>query len=176
VDRQPLVHVAAEQPLALLHHDRRGGGEALAVDVVAADRAVAHDHRVLEVDLRLVGRVLGLDDERAQQPLRHLLGRVVVRVVHVGAGVPLTDPELVGEGLARLDRVLGDERDAVHADRHAQAVPVDRRALVRHLVRDEDAHRVALGDPDLGARHDAVVGVGLEELAGAVLPLDDPGT
>ncbi len=117
-------------------------------------------------------RVLRLDDERAEQPLRHLLGGVVVRVVHVRAGVAVPDRELVDEGLARLDRRLGDERHAVHRVRDDQAVPVDRRAL-RQLVGDDDADLVAFGDADLRAGNDAVVGPGLDELAGLDFPLHD---
>ena len=89
VDHQPLVHVADEQTLTLLADERLGGREALAVDIEAADRAIVEHHRVLEVVGRPRRRVLRLDDERAQQPLRHLLGRVVVRVVHVRAGIAL---------------------------------------------------------------------------------------
>ena len=77
--------------LALLGHERLGGREALAVEAEAADRAVVEDHRVVAVEGRAGRRVLRLDDERAEQPLGHLLGGVVVRVVHVRAGVAFAD-------------------------------------------------------------------------------------
>jgi hypothetical protein len=97
-----------------------------------------------------------LDDERAQQAHRHLLGRIHMRVVHMRAGVALAHLELVREGLARLYRRLGDEGHAVLAVGDDQPVPVDRRALPE-LVLIDDADLVALGHADLRTRHDAVV-------------------
>ena len=101
VDHQPLVHVADQHLLALLADDRLGGREALAIEREAADRAVVEHHRVFHVERRPRRRILRLDDEGAEQPLGHLLGRVVVRVVHVRAGVAVARGEFVGEGLAR---------------------------------------------------------------------------
>ena len=71
-----------------LRDDRRGGREVAAVDREAAERVVADPDDVLGravqavVALRGVGR---LDDERAEQAAPHLVGGVVVRVVHVRA-------------------------------------------------------------------------------------------
>ncbi len=84
-----LVHEADDDLLALLGHDGRRRRELAAVDGEAAERVVADPDDVLGgavlgvVALRRVGRV---DQERAQQATTHLVGGVVMRVVHVRAG------------------------------------------------------------------------------------------
>src|SRR5580704_4887044 len=62
-------------------------------------------------------------------------------VVPVGAG--LADRETVGEGLAGLDAVEIHHRDAVHAGRHHDAVPMDG-GLLLEAVDDVDRHLLAL--------------------------------
>ena len=54
---------------------------------------------------RAVGGIRGLDDERAEQAAADLVGRVVVRVVHVRPGRP--GDELVGVGRARARSAPG---------------------------------------------------------------------
>ena len=167
VEHLPLVHVADQHLLPQLGDERRGGREALAVDREAV-RPVVEDERVLLVERRARLRVLRIDDEGPQQPHPDLLGRVVVRVVHVrpdGLG-----GELVGEVRPRLDRRLGDERHAVHRERDHLAVEVDRGALFQFVL-DDDPYLVALGHADLRAGHHAVVGPGLEQLARLDFPL-----
>ena len=80
--------------------------------------------------------------------------------------------ELVGEGLARLDRRLRVRVDAVHRVRDPDAVEVDDVRLGQ-LVVQHDPHLVADLDVDLRRRHDAVVRPRLDDLAGLDLPVDD---
>ena len=125
---------------------------------IVADLSVRQQAPVVEhpghvaVDL---DRLPLLDDQRAVEAAADLLEAALVRVVPVGAGVGHV--ELVDEGLAGCDRLLGQMRHAVHGVRHAQAVPVDGR-LLGELVLDRDAETLALTDPDLRARNRAVVG------------------
>ena len=92
---------------------------------------------------------LGIDDERAQQAAPHLVGRVVVRVVHQRARVGRH--EVVGVLLARDDRQLGHERDAVLEEVvELDAVEVDAGRLLQVVLEDR-ADLVALGDADRGA-------------------------
>ena len=126
-----LVHEPDDDRLAEGRDDRCRGREAAAVDREAAERVVADPDDVLGRAVELVvalGRVLRLDDERAEQATPDLVGGVVVRVVHVRAGA--SGDELVGELTAGLDRLLGDVRDAVHRVRQPLAVEVDAGGLV----------------------------------------------
>ena len=121
-----LVHEPDDDRVAQLRDDRRRGREAAAVDREAAERVVADPDDVLGRAVQLVvalGRVLRLDDERAEQAAPDLVGGVVVRVVHVRAG--RSGDELVGERLAGLDRLLGHVRHAVHGVGQLLAVEVD---------------------------------------------------
>ena len=88
-----------------------------------------------------------------EQAAPDLVGRVVVRVVHVRADRP--GRELVGERGARLDRVLRDVRDAVHRVREPLAVEVDAGRLVE-VVREDRPDSVALDHVDPRARPRAV--------------------
>ena len=56
-----------------------------------------------------------------------LVGLVAMRMEEERAGIGRR--ELVGEGLAGLDRLLRDEWHAIHGIGHADAVPVDGRML-----------------------------------------------
>ena len=126
--------------------DRRRRREAPAVDREAAQRVVADPDDVLGGAVELVvalRRVLRLDDERAEQPAPHLVGRVVVRVVHVRAGRP--GRELVRERVAGVDRVLGDQGNAVHVVRQPLAVEMDAGRLLQVVLEDRP-DLVALDD------------------------------
>ena len=90
---------------------------------------------------RLKARVLGMHDERAHHPHRHLHHLVGMRVVHEGAAA--IEHELVDEGLADGDVRLGQPADAVHAVRQQHAVPMHGRVLGQ-FVGNEDADLVAL--------------------------------
>jgi hypothetical protein len=119
---------------------------------VVADPDDVLRHAVLAVVA--VGRVLRLDDERAEQPSSHLVRRVVVGVVHVRAGRP--DRELVGERVAGLDRVLRHVGDAVHRVREPLAMEVDAGRLVEVVLEDRpDA--ITLDDLDPRRRPRPVV-------------------
>src|SRR5215207_5134377 len=83
VDHQAFVHVANEEFLALLRYQWLGRREALAVETEAAYGTVVEHKRVVAVIGGPRRRVLRLDDEGAEQPLRHLERGVVVRVVHM---------------------------------------------------------------------------------------------
>ena len=142
--------------LAERRDDRRRRREAAAVDREATQRVIADPDDVLGRAEQLVvagRRILRLDDERAEQPAPDLVGRVVVRVVHVRARRPRD--ELVGERIARLDRVLGDVRHAVHVVGQLLAVEMDARALV-HVVLEGGANPVPLDDREARARPRAV--------------------
>ncbi len=121
VDHLTLVHEAEADALAELRRVRSRGGEAFAVDGDAAELVVQDDELVLVV-LRIDGSILRHDQERSKHPFADLFCGVVVRVVHVAA--ERARHELVGEGLAVLDRRLGEERDVVHVVGGALAVPV----------------------------------------------------
>ena len=110
-----------------------GGGEALAVERQADRAGIVDDHVHVLVDLgvALVDQLLRdrhlVDQERPEQPVRHLHLRVVVRVVD--ADRRAVGDELVGEALARLDRRLRVRVDTVHRVRHLDAVEVHRGRL-----------------------------------------------
>ena len=70
-------------------------------------------------------------------------------VIPVGAG--LDDVELVVEGRARHDAGEADAGNAVHLERHEQAVPVDRAVLVER-VRDAQADALAFLEADQRCR------------------------
>ena len=74
-----------------------------------------------------------LDEQRAVQAEADLRRRHHVRVIPVKPGV--ADDEVVGERLALLHFGLRDAGHAVHLDRHAHAVPVDRRRLGKSFVK-----------------------------------------
>src|SRR5205085_3380768 len=74
--------------------------------------------------------------------------RIVVRVVHVRARV--RNRELVLVRLARFDRRLRQEWNAVLVVRNLQAVKVHARRF-RQLVLQVDANAIALANPDLRA-------------------------
>jgi hypothetical protein len=113
-------------------HDLRRRAAGLDVVGVEQEAEVAVDlvdQRVLRLRVR---------DPEAHHAHRHLHHLVGMRVVHEGAG-PARD-ELVDEGLARLDALLRQAGDAVHAVGQALAVPVHA-GVLGQLVGDEDAHR-----------------------------------
>ena len=149
VRRDALVHEPEQHLVALLGDDRRGRREAMAVDREPAQHVAVDEHDLLRhaVLARVaVRRPPRLDDEGAQEAAAHLVGRVVQRVVHVRARG--RGRELVGERVARHDRQLGEERDAVLGelvDRDAVEVDAGR---VRHVVGDRDPDAVALDDAD----------------------------
>src|SRR3546814_8078915 len=89
-----------------VHHIAQGGFLELAV--LAEAPVVGDDGEVADA-LRWL---LFLDDQQAVEPARHLFPGAFVRVVPEGAGVGYR--EAVVEGPARLDRVLGQVRHAVH--------------------------------------------------------------
>ena len=70
--------------------------------------------------------------------------------------------------LARRQRRLGETGDAVHGDRHFQAVPVDARRF-GELVVDPDPHPVALVDLDGRAGHRVVEAPDVDEQIGQEL-------
>ena len=155
--------------VAEVGHDRRRRREAAAVDREPAQRVVADPDDVLGRPVQAVVAlrgVLRLDDEGAQQATPDLVGRVVVRVVHVRPG--RARHELVGEARARLDRLLGDVRHAVHRVRHLLAVEMDAGRLV-HVVLERRADRVALDDVSARSRPRPVEAEGLD---GVLLRID----
>jgi pyruvate/2-oxoacid:ferredoxin oxidoreductase beta subunit len=80
------IHEPDDDRLPEVRHDRRRGREAASVDGEPAQRVVADPDDVLGRTILLVvplGRVGRLDDERAEETASDLVGRVVVRVVHV---------------------------------------------------------------------------------------------
>ena len=93
-----------------------------------------------------------------------------MRVVHVHARW-VDDVELVDEEPAWRDRVLGDERHAIHVVRHGQTVEVQDRRL-GHLVAEHDPHVVSGADPNLWARYRPVEAHRVDEHAGLGLPPD----
>jgi hypothetical protein len=95
-----------------------------------------------------------LDDQRPVQAAPDLLEAALMRVVPVGTGIG--DGELVDEGRAGRDRLLGQMRHAIHGIRHAQAVPMHR-GLFREPVVDRDTQALALAHADRRARHPVVV-------------------
>src|SRR3546814_6580270 len=101
--------------------------------------------------------LLFLDDQQAVEPARHLFPGAFVRVVPEGAGVGYR--EAVVEGPARLDRVLGQVRHAVHGVVDADAVPVDGGRL-RQLVLEVHEDLLALARADRRPGRDAVVAPG----------------
>ena len=90
-----------------------------------------------------------------------------MRVIHVRAG--RTGSELVDEGAARENRVLGHEGHSVHDVRYPLAVPVDGGALVE-LVVHHDPHRFAFHHPQGGSGHHPVVGQRIRPLSGRHFP------
>ena len=112
---------------------------------------VQRQHQIA-VDL---GRFGFLDDQRRGQPARDLLECVAVRMVPVGTGIG--GHEVIGEGSAGWDRVLGHARHAVHGVVESQPMPVDRRRL-RQVVDQLPYDPVALCDAQPGARGCAVIG------------------
>jgi len=171
MDLRTVVRQVDQDVVAERRDDRLGGGELLAVQHEAR-RTIAQEHRVLDGD---VGPVEGspvirlrLDEEGPVQALADLLRRVEMRVVHVHAG-PVHDLELVHEEPAGRDRVLRDERHAVHVVGDGQAVEVHDRRLC-HLVVHDDQNVVAPVDTDLGARNGSVVRHRVHEHARRGLP------
>ena len=110
--------------------------------------------------------MLRVNDEEAEQA-QHLRHRHV-RVVEERA--VLVQRELVGEALAGADERLADRGDAIHLDRHLDAVPVDCRRL-REAVLEQDADTVTLRDLDRGSRVASVVPPHVHDPAGDELRL-----
>ena len=88
-----------------------------------------------------------MDDEQPDHP--HDFLHRAVGVVEVAAF--LVQVELVDEGLAGGDRLLGDALDAVVADGHLQAVEVDGGRLGQPVV-DDEPDPVALDGLDQSGR------------------------
>ena len=93
--------------------------------------------------------LLRIDDERAEEPLPHTLGRVLMRVVPERPD--LFRAETVDVAAARLDGVLRHPGDTVFRVRDVEAVPVDRHAVADVLVDERDLDEVALPDAKLRA-------------------------
>jgi hypothetical protein len=89
--------------------------------------------------------VPGIDNESAVDA--DLLLHGGVGVVPIGAA--LADGELIRESCTRCDWGEADQRDAVHARGHQQAVPVYG-SLLRHPVADVDAGGVTLSESQRG--------------------------
>ena len=167
-------------PLPGPHHERVDGGKNLAVE--GPQIKVGHDCRVRPVGTRvhhpvvqqegeipvdgLGFAVLRMNDEQAHHPDGHLHHLVSMRVVHVGA--MLTQRELVGVGLSRLDVRLAQAADAVHPARQQNAVPVNG-GVLGEFVRHQDPDSVALDRFDGRARCAAVVAPGFHGRAGREL-------
>ena len=110
----------------------------------ARQAPVVENHRDVVVDAR---RVALLDDQGAVEPFRHLLPGTLVRVVPVGAGMGYV--ENVVERIARLDRRLGEARNAVHRVVDVDPVPVDGGGAVDPVFKS-DGHPAALAGAYLG--------------------------
>lgn len=173
VGLQALVHVVDLDPVTDLGSDRLGGGEALAVEAEADGPGVVEHHRQLLGHLQVGGhgdapdRAAGrhghvADQERPEQAVRH--GHVTVEVGVVHPHRRLLGDEVVGEALARFDRVLGDAGDPVHGVGQADAVAVHVGGGGQ-VVGQRDADVVTDRDLDDRARHLAVVGPRLHGLA-----------
>jgi hypothetical protein len=93
-----------------------------------------------------------------------------VRVIPVEPGV--AHDEVIRERLALLHFRLRDLRHAVHLDRHAHAVPVHRRRLIE-LVGEMDDEPIADARLDERTRNAAVVGPGVDDLAGRDLDVGE---
>ena len=141
--------------VALFHHHRRRAGISLPVqreDVevrhlirIRARRARIDPPLAQQIDkvavrprLRVFAR---MNDEHPEQAERHLRHLIVMRVIHIGAVLP--HGKLIPESLARLDRLLGQAADAIHAIGQDDAVPMDGRRRGQ-LVRHVNAQPVAL--------------------------------
>ncbi len=112
---------------------------------------VVDHHGQVVVHLRRLDLV---DDEQPVEPARHLFGGAIVRVIPEGAGVGRR--EVVKEGAARIDRVLGQAGHPVHRVGDAQSVPMYSRRL-RQFVHQLPGQPLAVAQPDFGTGHAAVV-------------------
>ncbi len=124
------------------------------------DLPLAEHEGVVAIGTRPRGQAR-MDHDQAQHPERHLRHLVMVRVVHERA--VLDQRELVLEGLAGADHALTEPSHSVHAARKQDAVPVHG-GWSAELVRDVDAHAVALDRFDRWSVYEAVVApaLGLE--------------
>ena len=107
-----------------------------------------------------LGRVLLVHDEGSQEATPGLVACVVVGVVHQRA--VRRGRELIRVGLARRNRLLGDERDAVLEEvLERDAMEMDTGRLLE-VVREDRLDLVALRHAQLGAGPDLVVAERLE--------------
>ena len=154
VDPHELVAPHDDRPVQVLERDR--------VDRVDLVRAVEVGVEPVHHHHELVGlgpALLRVDDERAVEPLRDVLGeRHRVAVVEVEA--ERRRVELVGGGLARRDVAGADARDAVHP-RRVDAVEVDRVRVRARRSTNLIAQALALARAERGPGHAAVVGPGV---------------
>ena len=131
--------------------------------VMGADRRATRERVHREGEVETARALLRIDDERAEEPLLHALGGVLMRVVPERPD--LLRAEAVDVAAARLDGVLGDSGDAVFGVRDVEAVPVDRHAVADVLVDERDLDEVALTDAKLRAGRAAVERPGVHLLA-----------
>src|SRR5688500_1567352 len=94
-----------------------------------------------------------------------------MRVVHVRAVVAGRNREFVGVALARLDRRLCDERNAIDIVGKLEPVKVHGGRLLELVVEDEP-HAVALAYADLRSRDLSVVRPRFDFLARRCFPLN----
>jgi hypothetical protein len=94
---------------------------------------------------------------------------VLLKVGVIPAGPGRAGLEFVAERLVRRHRLLGDPGDPIHRVRNVDAVPVHRRRF-GEAVLQHDPDALAFLEANLGPRNLAVVGHGLDDLAGSQLP------
>ena len=158
-----LVAFAAEQ-----HTDRAAGVGREQLAVVGHVDVAEHEDEIVG-DFQRLGRVL--HEKRAVQAEPDLRRRHHVRVIPVDAGV--RHHEVVGEGLARLHRLLRVAGHPVHVDRDSESVPVDG-ARPRQVVREVHDQPVADLHADHRPRNGPVVGPGLHRSPRRDLDLRHP--
>ena len=110
--------LAVDREIVRLHPTHWHGSKCLPID-----HAPFRDHQGLIHNGWIGIRFLRVNDERRVQPGANLHITFIMGVIHKGSC--RLGSEFVGKRLARLDRVLGDTRDAVHCIGNLHTVPVD---------------------------------------------------
>ena len=181
VNLKTLVVVGDTCPFTLLHRQRLGCRETLAVEAESDRASIVQNHWFINGELKVsgnscpaeclaIGDWIVTDRDRAKHSIDDLYLRVVMRVIHADGIVG--SHELIGEGFAWLDEVLGIRGDAILIVGRMHTVPVDIGAEGQ-VVEKPDLDFVVSVELDLGCGHDFVVGPGLHELARFHFPIDD---
>jgi len=157
-------HLGPHPPLLTGHRVIVGPRTKLPVKIALAGAQPAHDEvRVKDREITQEQDVVafifngfwlsGVDDQRAIMSRLFLQARMAV--IPIGARLP--DRKLIGERLARTDARKTDARNAIHLERHQQAVPVDRGVCIQ-VIGDVEPNILPFTQTDQWSRHTTVDG------------------